>query len=143
MSATMRDRFDEPARARRLLVVCDFDESLPGDVRFRESARGLAGLPGTTLVLVSWRGCRELAALSGLTAPVRLIGDFDRGAVKALVSEADTALVLGAALGGWHVAVGRALAILFEKRARRGPSTTATPEDRRARGGCPPPRGGA
>ncbi|CCH30023.1 hypothetical protein ABZ816_31865 [Actinosynnema sp. NPDC047251] len=143
MSATLRNRFAEPAAARRLLVVCDFDESLPGDVRFRRSARGLAALPATTLALVSWRGCRELAELSGLTAPVLLIGEFDRGAVRALLADAETHLVLGVALGGWNVAVGRALTVLFEERVRRGPATTATPADWRARGDCPTRRSGA
>ncbi|MEV0676369.1 hypothetical protein AB0I60_07565 [Actinosynnema sp. NPDC050436] len=116
MSAPWQVHFAQAARARRLVVVCDFDESLPGDVRFRESARALAALPGTTVVLVSWRCCAELAALSGLAAPVQLIGDFDRGAVRALRARAECSLVVGPALGGWDVAVGRALAVLVAER---------------------------
>ena len=86
---------DGLAAAPRLLVALDFDGTLapivevPSDARALPEAlaaiRGLAALPGTTVALVSGRALADLAALSGLGAPVRLVGSHgfepDDGAV--------------------------------------------------------------
>jgi trehalose 6-phosphate phosphatase len=72
------------AAAPELLVALDFDGTLapivavPADARALPAAldaiHGLAALPGTTVVLVSGRALADLATVSGLGAPVRLIG---------------------------------------------------------------------
>jgi trehalose 6-phosphate phosphatase len=81
------------ALAPRLLITSDFDGTLapivnhPGDARPLPAAasalRALAGLPATTAALISGRALRDLAALSGLGAPVHLVGshgaEFDTG----------------------------------------------------------------
>ncbi len=81
------------SRATHLLVASDFDGTLapivnhPGDARpLPEAAaalRALSDLPGTTAALISGRALRDLAALSGMTAPVHLVGshgaEFDTG----------------------------------------------------------------
>ena len=86
---------DGLAAAPRLLVALDFDGTLapivevPSDARALPEAltaiRGLAALPGTTVALVSGRALADLAALSGLGSPVRLVGSHgfepDDGAV--------------------------------------------------------------
>ena len=62
---------------------------MPSDARALPEAltaiRGLAALPGTTVALVSGRALADLAALSGLGSPVRLVGSHgfepDDGAV--------------------------------------------------------------
>jgi trehalose 6-phosphate phosphatase len=82
------------ARARHLLVALDFDGVLapivpvPSDARpLPESAAAiqeLAALPGTSVALLSGRGRADLATVSGLGSPIRLIGshgsEFDDGA---------------------------------------------------------------
>lgn len=79
--------------ASRLLVALDFDGVLAPIVEVPSEARplpgsaaaveALAGLPGTTVALVSGRGLADLAAVSGMGAPVRLVGshggEFDDG----------------------------------------------------------------
>ena len=74
-------------------MTSDFDGTLapivnhPGDARpLPEAAaalRALADLPATTAALISGRALRDLAALSGMTAPVHLVGshgaEFDTG----------------------------------------------------------------
>jgi trehalose 6-phosphate phosphatase len=75
---------DEIAVAPELLVALDFDGTLapivevPADARALpaalEAIHGLAALPGTTVVLVSGRALADLAAVSGLGPPVRLVG---------------------------------------------------------------------
>jgi trehalose 6-phosphate phosphatase len=81
------------ARTSRLLVASDFDGTLapivnhPGDARPLPAAaaalRALAALPATTAALISGRALRDLGALSGLAAPVQLVGshgaEFDTG----------------------------------------------------------------
>ena len=76
-----------------LLVTSDFDGTLapivnhPGDARPLPAAatalRALADLPSTTAALISGRALRDLAVLSGMTAPVHLVGshgaEFDTG----------------------------------------------------------------
>jgi trehalose 6-phosphate phosphatase len=72
------------AAAPELVVALDFDGTLapivavPADARALPAAldaiHGLAALPGTTVVLVSGRALADLAAVSGLGPPVRLIG---------------------------------------------------------------------
>ena len=72
------------AAAPELLVALDFDGTLapivavPADARALPAAldaiHGLAALPGTTVVLVSGRALADLATVSGLGPPVRLIG---------------------------------------------------------------------
>jgi trehalose 6-phosphate phosphatase len=85
---------DELAGARRLLVALDFDgvlapivddpctsRTLPASARALEA---LATIDGTTVALVSGRALADLAALSGFTTPIRLVGshggEFDDGA---------------------------------------------------------------
>jgi trehalose 6-phosphate phosphatase len=68
----------------RLLVALDFDGVLAPIVEVPDQARPLprsaaairelAQLPETTVVLLSGRGLADLAAVSGFTDPVRLIG---------------------------------------------------------------------
>ncbi|CAN5346739.1 trehalose-phosphatase [soil metagenome] len=81
------------SRAPHLLVTSDFDGTLapivnhPGDARplpaAATSLRALADLPATTAALISGRALRDLAALSGLSGPVQLVGshgaEFDTG----------------------------------------------------------------
>jgi trehalose 6-phosphate phosphatase len=72
------------AHTSRLLVALDFDGvlapivSVPSDARpLPESAAALeelAGLPDTTVALLSGRGRADLAAVSGFGSPIRLIG---------------------------------------------------------------------
>jgi trehalose 6-phosphate phosphatase len=73
-----------PAAAPELLVALDFDGTLapivlvPSDARALPEAltviHGLATLPSTTVVLMSGRALADLAAVSGLGPPVRLVG---------------------------------------------------------------------
>jgi trehalose 6-phosphate phosphatase len=81
------------AKVPRLLVALDFDGVLapivdvPSDARpLPEAAAALAelvALPDTTVALVSGRGLADLATVSGLGAPIRLVGshgaEFDDG----------------------------------------------------------------
>jgi len=72
------------ARGPRLLIACDYDGTLapivtdparayplPGAV---DALRSLAARPGTDVVVISGRGRRDLAALSGLPPGIRLVG---------------------------------------------------------------------
>jgi len=80
----LRAALDAAAGASRLLVALDFDGVLapivpvPGDARPLPAAaaavRALAALPDTAVTLVSGRGIADLAAVSGLGPPVRMIG---------------------------------------------------------------------
>ncbi len=81
------------AAAPRLLVALDFDGVLAPIVDVPSQARplpasaravaALAALPDTAVALVSGRGLADLAAVSGLGPPVRLVGshggEFDDG----------------------------------------------------------------
>lgn len=83
----------ELAAVPRLLVALDFDGVLaplvdvPSESRplpaSAAAVRALAGLPDTTVALVSGRGLADLAAVSGFGPPVRLVGshggEFDDG----------------------------------------------------------------
>ncbi|MBA2555647.1 MAG: trehalose-phosphatase [Geodermatophilaceae bacterium] len=102
----------ELVRARRLLVVSDFDgvlapivddpaASRPLPVAI-DALRAMTVLPDTFVALVSGRALADLSALSGLGAPVRLVGshgaewstgpvagfDAERAAVLAGVTDA-------------------------------------------------------
>ncbi len=84
----------ELAAVPRLLVALDFDGVLAPIVEVPSQARplpgaaravtGLAELPDTVVAMVSGRGLADLGAVSGFTAPVRLVGshggEFDDGA---------------------------------------------------------------
>jgi trehalose-phosphatase len=86
------------ARSPRLLVCCDFDGTLAPIVADPAAARplpagvaalrALADLPRTAVALISGRALADLAALSGLTAPIRLVGshgaEFADGALPGL-----------------------------------------------------------
>ncbi len=86
------------ARSPRLLVACDYDGTLAPIVEDpnlalprRESVaalRLLAGLPDTTVAVISGRALRDLATLSRLPAEVHLVGshgsEFDAGFVHGL-----------------------------------------------------------
>ncbi len=108
------------AAAPELLVALDFDGTLapivavPADARALPEAltaiHGLAALPSTSVVLMSGRALADLAAVSGLGPPVKLVGshglepdggpvpldDAQRARLAQLISEVD-ALVDGAA----------------------------------------------
>jgi trehalose 6-phosphate phosphatase len=93
LPADVTDALRRVARVPRLLVTSDFDGTLapivnhPGDARPLPAAasalRDLAELPATTAALISGRALRDLAVLSGLAAPVHLVGshgaEFDTG----------------------------------------------------------------
>jgi trehalose 6-phosphate phosphatase len=84
---------DRAAATARLLVASDFDGTLapivanPADARPLPSAAeallALAGLPSTTVVLVSGRALSTLRELSSMPPPVHLVGshgaEFDTG----------------------------------------------------------------
>jgi trehalose 6-phosphate phosphatase len=112
--AALRAAVDAAAGVPHLLVALDFDGVLapivpvPSDARPLPGAaaavRALAGLPATTVTLVSGRGLADLAALSGFEPPVRLIGshgaELDDG--RDVLDDAQRALKaeLATALGG-------------------------------------------
>lgn len=110
---------DALARTPRLLVALDFDGVLAPIVAHPPDARplpestaavnALAGLPDTTVVLLSGRGVADLRAVSGLGPPVRMVGshggEFDDGgevlgpgqkALKQRMAEALAAIADGA-----------------------------------------------
>jgi trehalose 6-phosphate phosphatase len=84
---------DRAAATARLLVASDFDGTLapivanPADARpllsAAEALLALAGLPSTTVVLVSGRALSTLRELSSMLPPVHLVGshgaEFDTG----------------------------------------------------------------
>jgi trehalose 6-phosphate phosphatase len=80
----LRAALERLAGVPRLLVALDFDGTLSPIVRVPSDARplpeaaaaveALAARNGTTVVLVSGRGRADLAAVSGIGPPVRLIG---------------------------------------------------------------------
>jgi trehalose 6-phosphate phosphatase len=93
LPAELTEALTAAARSPHLLVTSDFDGTLapivnhPGDARplpaAADALRALAELPETTAALISGRALRDLAALSGLAAPVQLVGshgaEFDTG----------------------------------------------------------------
>ncbi|CAN5669295.1 trehalose-phosphatase [soil metagenome] len=86
------------AQVPRLLVTSDFDGTLapivshPADARplttAADALRNLAALPATSAALISGRALADLAVLSGLGAPVHLVGshgaEFDTGFTHAI-----------------------------------------------------------
>ena len=74
----------ELAASPELVVALDFDGTLapivavPKDARALPEAlaaiKGLAALPSTTVVLVSGRAVADLAEVSGLASPIKLVG---------------------------------------------------------------------
>jgi trehalose 6-phosphate phosphatase len=80
----LTDAITTIAATPRLLVALDFDGVLAPIVevpsqarplpRTADAVRALSELPATTVALVSGRGLTDLAAVSGLAAPVQLIG---------------------------------------------------------------------
>lgn len=80
----LRAALDRLAKAPRLLVASDYDGVLAPIVTDPAQAyplpagigalRNLAGLPRTAVALISGRARADLAALSGLGSPVRLVG---------------------------------------------------------------------
>ncbi len=94
----LQDAVHALAGVRRLLVALDFDGVLAPIVAVPSDARplpasaaaigSLATLPDTTVVLVSGRGLADLAEVSGLGMPVRMIGshggEFDDSAAVVL-----------------------------------------------------------
>ncbi|RZT88807.1 trehalose 6-phosphatase [Pseudonocardia sediminis] len=80
----LTSELDRLAGVPALLVALDFDGVLaplvddPSSSRplpaSADAVRALAGLPGTTVVMVSGRGRDDLASVSGFDAPVRLVG---------------------------------------------------------------------
>jgi trehalose 6-phosphate phosphatase len=101
LPADLTNALSAVARVPHLLVASDFDGTLapivnhPGDARPLPAAasalRALAQLPATTAALISGRALRDLGALSGLAAPVHLVGshgaEFDTGFVHAIDTE--------------------------------------------------------
>jgi trehalose 6-phosphate phosphatase len=89
------------ARAPNLLVALDFDgvlaplvhdpsasRPLPGSAA---AVRALADLPGTTVAMLSGRALADLRAVSGFTAPIRMVGshggEFDDDGALVLTDE--------------------------------------------------------
>jgi trehalose 6-phosphate phosphatase len=93
VSPDLREALLSAAQVPHLLVTSDFDGTLapivdhPADARPLPAAaaalRALAELPDTSAALISGRALRDLAELSGLAAPIHLIGshgaEFDTG----------------------------------------------------------------
>jgi trehalose 6-phosphate phosphatase len=89
------------AEAPRLLVALDFDGVLAPIVDVPSQARplpatvaaieALATTPATTVALLSGRGLADLAAVSGLGSPIRLVGshggEFDDGDGASLLDD--------------------------------------------------------
>lgn len=97
----LREAVGRLAQTARLLVACDYDGTLSPivedpaqampDPASVQALRSLAALPATTVGVISGRALRDLAALSGLPAEVRLIGshgaELDPGFAHALDDE--------------------------------------------------------
>jgi trehalose-phosphatase len=89
----LRAALHRAARVDHLLVASDYDGTLSPIVTdparavplpgAPEAVAALAALPRTTVVVISGRSLRDLAALAGLTGPVQLVGghggEFDAG----------------------------------------------------------------
>ncbi|MGI8532670.1 MAG: trehalose-phosphatase [Geodermatophilaceae bacterium] len=128
------------AAVGRLLVVCDFDGVLaplvddPGEsAALPDSVTalvGLAALPDTGVALVSGRSLADLARLSGLGAPITLVGshgrewsteetdDLDPAAVE-LLAEVTAALAdIAGRYDGVSVETKPTAAVLHVRRAR-------------------------
>jgi len=91
------------ARLPRLLITSDFDGTLaplvknPADARAlpgtTEALCDLAGLPDTTVALISGRALEVLASLSGAPAGVHLIGSHGAELDAGFTQEIDTELL--------------------------------------------------
>ena len=93
LDGSLQTRVIEVAHSRRLLVASDYDGTLSTIVRDRERAipvegvrealHILAALPDTHVALISGRGRGDLGRVSGLGAPIELIGshgvEFEHG----------------------------------------------------------------
>jgi trehalose 6-phosphate phosphatase len=93
LPADLVQALDGAAATARLLVASDFDGTLapivsnPADARplpgAADALRALAGLPSTTVALVSGRALETLRTLSSMPSPIHLIGshgaEFDTG----------------------------------------------------------------
>ncbi|HEU0089418.1 MAG TPA: trehalose-phosphatase [Pseudonocardiaceae bacterium] len=98
LPVALRRALAQLARSPRLLVACDYDGTLAPIVEDPDRAfprqesvaalRLLAGLPETTVAVISGRALRDLATLSRLPGEVHLVGshgsEFDAGFVHAL-----------------------------------------------------------
>jgi trehalose 6-phosphate phosphatase len=139
------------AQVPHLLVTSDFDGTLapivnhPGDARpLPEAAaalRALADLPATTAALISGRALRDLATLSGLAAPVALVGshgaEFDTGFAHQIDTEllariADTLTELAVRYPGATVETKPASVALHVRNAAAADGDAALAEARTA-----------
>jgi trehalose-phosphatase len=98
---SLKAAVDRVARVPFLLVACDFDGTLapivenPMDAAALPEAvtaiEGLAALPNTAVALISGRARRDLAALTGLSDGVHLVGshgsEWDAGFVDELTED--------------------------------------------------------
>ncbi|BBZ09071.1 hypothetical protein MDOR_32400 [Mycolicibacterium doricum] len=103
----LRQALDSAARLPRLLVACDYDGTLapivsdPADARplpaSAAALEALAGLPATTVSLISGRALAVLKSLSGVSERVHLVGshgsEFDTGFVSPMDAHAEALLV--------------------------------------------------
>ena len=94
----LRTALRQIARTNHLLVGCDYDGTLspivanPNEARPLPEAvsilRHLAGLPETTIAVISGRALRDLAAMSRLPVEIDLVGshgaEFDLGSISGL-----------------------------------------------------------
>lgn len=97
----LRTALRQIARTKTLLVGCDYDGTLspivanPNEARPLPEAvsilRHLAGLPDTTVSVISGRALRDLAAMSRLPVEIDLVGshgaEFDLGSIDGLADE--------------------------------------------------------
>jgi trehalose-phosphatase len=104
ISVSLQQAVTRLARTPRLLVAADYDGTLSPIVadpalavprpESIQALRSLATLPDTTVGVISGRALQDLAALSGLSDQVRLIGshgaEFDPGFAHALDDQAQT-----------------------------------------------------
>ncbi|MCR8898189.1 trehalose-phosphatase [Gordonia sp. GONU] len=105
--AALREALEEAARTRRLLVASDYDGCVSPIVSRPEDAvpdpasvialEAAAALADTEVAVISGRELAVLAALSGLSAPVTLVGshgsEFDTGFAVEVTDEARALLV--------------------------------------------------
>lgn len=102
----LTSRLGELAHTSELLIGCDFDGTLAplvddpaaavANAQALRAVHLLAALPHTHVAVVSGRALSDLSAVSGLSAPVRLIGshgaEFDVGVTMELESSAKSRL---------------------------------------------------
>jgi trehalose 6-phosphate phosphatase len=151
LPADLKTALRTVAQVPHLLVTSDFDGTLapivnhPGDARpLPEAAaalRALAELPATTAALISGRALRDLAMLSGLAAPVALVGshgaEFDTGFAHRIDTEllgriAETLTELAARYPGATVETKPASVALHVRNAEAADGDEALAEARTA-----------